>query len=102
MSQRPRVGIIVYRDDPRGGGTLRVAETLAQHLPPEEVDCHLILAYGGPGPLASRARVPVHFLGATSAKDWRAWRRTRAWLAQARFDILHFVDPVQWLYLLSL
>jgi glycosyltransferase involved in cell wall biosynthesis len=102
MSRPIRVGLIVYRDDPRAGGTLRVAETIAQHLTSEKVDGHLIVAYGGSGAISRDAKVPVHFLNAESAKDWRAWRRTRQWLCAAKFDVLHFVDAVQWIYLISI
>lgn len=102
MHRAIRIGLVVYRDDPRAGGTLRVAETLAQHLPADQVECHLIVAYGGPGAISSTAKVPVQFLKASSSTDWRAWRRTRKWLIEAKFDILHFVDAVQWIYLISL
>jgi len=102
MNRPIRVGLVVYRDDPRAGGSLRVAETLARHLPADKVEGHLIVAYGGPGAISKGVTIPVHFLKASSSSDWRAWRRTRRWLIDARFDILHFVDAVQWIYLLAL
>src|SRR5262245_45444898 len=64
-SARPiRVALVAYRDDPAAGGSLRVAETLAQFLPADEVEAHLVFAYGPPGPVAARVPVPVHCLGA--------------------------------------
>jgi glycosyltransferase involved in cell wall biosynthesis len=97
-----RVALAAYRDDPRMGGSLRVAETLARHLPGKGVECRLVFAYGGAGPVTGRSAAPVHFLGAGSARDAGAWVRARRWFREARFDILHFVDPVQWLYLATL
>lgn len=97
QSQRIRVAIIHYRDDAQSGGSLRVGETLANHLDPSKVDAHLIFAYGGPGPVARHARVPCHFLGAKGPKDFPAWIRARHFFRKLEPDLLHFMDGVIWL-----
>src|ERR1700675_1253195 len=53
-----RVVLVLYRDDLNLGGSLRVVEILANALDPERVDAHIVFAYGGPGPIASRVNVP--------------------------------------------
>ncbi len=97
-----RVGLIAYRDDPRLGGSLRVAQTLAQHLPKDQVAAQLLFAYGPPGPIASTVTIPVHCFQAPSAKHPSSWKQARAWIKAQPFDLLHFVDTVQWLYLATL
>lgn len=97
--QKPvRVAIIHYQDNAIAGGSLRVGETLAEHLDPDRVEAHLVFAYGGPGPVARRTRVPVHFLRAEGPADSAAWVRARAFFRKLRPDILHFMDPVAWLW----
>lgn len=100
--QRLKVALLSYRDDPRTGGALRVAEMLATHLPKDEVEAHLVFAYGQAGPVAGRVPVPVHFLEARSSKDLSAWRKTRKWFRQMQFDVMHFIDPVNWVFFATL
>lgn len=95
--KRTRVALVVYRDDLNVGGSLRVVETLAHALDPERVEAHIVFAYGGPGPVASRARVPCHFLGADGPLDLRAWRRARAVLGEIDPDVIHFHNPAYWI-----
>ena len=93
------MGIVHYGDDAGAGGSLRVGETLANHLDPQKVEAHLLFAYGGPGPVAQNARVPCHFLGSKGPKDLRGWLRARRKIRGLDFDLLHFMDPVSWLQL---
>lgn len=102
VQRRIKVALIVYRDDPRSGGALRVTEMLAQHLSGEAVDAQIVFAYGQAGPVSGRVSVPTHFLEAPSAKDPASWRRARRWFREQQFDILHFIDPVNWVYFATL
>jgi glycosyltransferase involved in cell wall biosynthesis len=98
-ARRLRVALVAYRDDPSAGGSLRVAETLAQFLPRDEVEAHLVFAYGAPGAVAERVGVPVHAIRASSSRDPRAWHRTRGWFRRMHFDVIHFVELVHWIAL---
>lgn len=94
-----KVAILHYQDDFRAGGSLRVGETIANHLNSAEVQAEIIFAYGGPGSVANNARVPCHFIDAQGRLDFAAWRRFRKLLRQAGFDIVHNVDGVGWMQL---
>ncbi len=91
--------MVHYRDDATVGGSLRVGQTLATHLDPGRVEVHLVFAYGGPGPVSQRARVPCHFLRAHGPRQLGAWRRARGTMHRLSPDLLHFMDPVIWLHL---
>jgi glycosyltransferase involved in cell wall biosynthesis len=93
-----RVALILYRDDLNVGGSLRVSEVLANSLDPARVEAHLVFAYGGPGPVAKRARVPCHFLRSRGPRDLRSWARARREIGELQPDILHFHNPVYWLH----
>lgn len=97
-SGRIRVAMVLYRDDLNVGGSLRVVETLAHALDPERVEAHIVFAYGGPGPIATRAKVPCHFLGSRGPLDFRSWLRARRQMGALAPDILHFHNPVYWLH----
>lgn len=92
-----RVAVVHYRDDAATGGSLRVGETIANHVDPENVEAHLIFVYGEAGPVTKNARVPCHFLKAKSPKDFSAWRRARALFRELSPDLIHFQDAVVWL-----
>jgi len=96
--RRIRVALILYRDDLNLGGSLRVVEMLAHALDPERVEAHIVFTYGGPGPIASRSRVPCHFLQSRGPRDFRAWFRARAVIEGIDPDILHFHNPAYWLH----
>lgn len=102
VSRRIKVALVVYRDDPRLGGALRVSEMLALHMPRDAVDLHLVFAYGQAGPVSRRVDIPTHYLNAPSARHLQSWRNARKWFQQQGFDILHFVDPVNWVYFATL
>jgi glycosyltransferase involved in cell wall biosynthesis len=89
--------MIHYRDMAESGGSLRVGETIANHLDPRKVAAAMVFAYGAPGVVAKHSRVPCHYLGARSPKDASAWLRARSLLRELRPDILHFQDAVVWL-----
>jgi len=89
--------MVHYRDAAESGGSLRVGETIANHLDPDRVAAEMVFAYGEPGTVAKHARVPCHYLKARSPKDFSAWLRTRALFRELRPDIVHFQDAVVWL-----
>lgn len=93
-----RAALILYRDDLNVGGSLRVAEVLANSLDPARVEVHLVFTYGGPGPVARRAKVPCHFLGSKGPYDLPGWLRAREVIGKIDPDILHFHNPVYWLH----
>ena len=97
-TDRPvRVAMVHYRDDAVSGGSLRVGETIANHVDPQEVSVELVFAYGSAGPVAARSNVPCHFIGAKSPKDVAAWMRARSLFRKLQPDIIHFQDAVVWL-----
>lgn len=97
-----KVALICYRDDLLGGGALRVAQLLAQHLPAEGIEVHLVFAYGTPGPVAQQVTIPVEYLQAKSSRELASYRQARRWFRQQQFDVLHFIDAVHWLYFATL
>ncbi|HEX8775004.1 MAG TPA: glycosyltransferase family 4 protein [Pyrinomonadaceae bacterium] len=92
-----RIAIVHYRDDAIAGGSLRVGETIANHVDPRKAEVHLVFAYGGEGPVAVGARVSCHFLKAKGPKDLLAWKRARAFFRELSPDLIHFQDAVVWL-----
>lgn len=99
-AQQPlRVALVLYRDDPATGGSLRVGEALANSLAKTGVDAELVFAYGRGGPVAERVTIPVHYLDARGSRDLRGWFSARRLVRQLKPDILHFVDPVLWVML---
>ena len=89
--------MVHYRDAADAGGSLRVGETIANHVDPKRVVMEMVFAYGEAGPVAAHAKVPCHFLGARGPKDLRAWLRARAFFRSRQPDIIHFQDCVFWL-----
>ena len=95
-TRRIRVALILYRDDSTVGGSLRVAQLFGNHLDQKRIDPHFIFVYGGPGPVSTTARVPVHFVNARGAGDLRGWLSIRRMIDDLKPDILHFMNPVFW------
>lgn len=93
-----RVAFITYRDSLDVGGSLRVVEVLANALDPARVEVHLVFAYGEPGPVASRAKVPCHFLQSRGPLDFPSWVRARRTINQFNPHILHFHCPAYWVH----
>ena len=93
-----RLALVLYRDDLNLGGSLRVVEILANALDPERVQAHIVFAYGGPGPIASRSNVPCHFLNAQGPLDFQSWWGARSVLNAIDPDIVHFHNPAYWLH----
>jgi glycosyltransferase involved in cell wall biosynthesis len=89
--------MVHYRDAADAGGSLRVGQTIANHLDPQRVGAEMVFAYGVRGPVAARAGVPCHFIGADGPKDLSAWVRARALFKELRPDLIHFQDGVVWL-----
>jgi glycosyltransferase involved in cell wall biosynthesis len=97
MTRPIKVAMVHYRDDATAGGSLRVGETIANHVDAGRVAATMVFAYGGPGPVARRAQVPCHFIGATGPKDFAAWPQARALFNTLDPDIIHFQDGIVWL-----
>ncbi len=89
--------MVHYRDASESGGSLRVGETIANHLDPSRVAAAMVFAYGEPGPVAKQTRVPCHFIKARSPRDPPGWLRARALFRELRPDVIHFQDAVVWL-----
>ncbi len=92
-----RVAIVHYRDAAISGGSLRVGETIANHVDPDRVAAEIVFAYGGPGSVSEQASVPCHFLGSKGPKDLPSWWRARRFFGRMRPDIIHFQDCVAWM-----
>lgn len=98
LTQRPlRVAMVHYRDAAVIGGSLRVGETIANHVDPKRVSVEMVFAYGGPGPIAAEVQVPCHFIGARGPRDFAAWFRARALFKKIQPDLIHFQEGVVWL-----
>ncbi len=95
-----RVALVLYRDDARAGGSFRVGEALAVNLDRSRIEPHLVFAYGGKGTLSRRFNGESAFLGAKGPIDLSAWIRARRYFKCLAFDIVHFVEPVNWLRLM--
>lgn len=89
--------MVHYRDSAIGGGSLRVGETIANHLDSRRIAAEMVFAYGSAGPVTQHAKVPCHFLDSQGPRDLRAWNRARALFGKLRPDIVHFQDGVVWL-----
>jgi glycosyltransferase involved in cell wall biosynthesis len=89
--------MVHYRDSAAGGGSLRVGETIANHVDPKRIAAEMVFAYGSAGPVTKSARVPCHFIGARGPGDFAAWPRARALFKRLQPDIIHFQDGVVWL-----
>ncbi|MGZ8843904.1 MAG: hypothetical protein ACXW18_09600, partial [Pyrinomonadaceae bacterium] len=87
-----RVAMVHYRDSAIGGGSLRVGETIANHLDSRRIAAEMVFAYGSAGPVTQHAKVPCHFLESQGPRDVRAWNRARALFSKLRPDIVHFQD----------
>lgn len=97
-----RVALVHYRDDATAGGSLRVGETIANNLDPARIEASLVFAYGEPGPVSEKAKVPVHHVRARSSRDLTKWLSARDLFRKIKPDIIHFVDPVNWIALATL
>jgi glycosyltransferase involved in cell wall biosynthesis len=89
--------MVHYRDAAVIGGSLRVGETIANHVDPTRVSMEMVFAYGNAGPIAKQIHVPCHFIGAKGPGDIAAWFRARAFFRKIRPDLVHFQEGVVWL-----
>jgi glycosyltransferase involved in cell wall biosynthesis len=89
--------MVHYRDAAVIGGSLRVGETIANHVDPKRVAVEMVFAYGRPGPIAKQINVPCHFIGAKGPGDVPAWFRARALFRKIQPDLVHFQEGVVWL-----
>lgn len=97
VNPRLRVALVHYRDDAGAGGSLRVGEALARNLDRSRIEPRLIFAYGGEGAVARGFDGESAFLGASGPVDPGAWMRARSYFRRLDFDVVHFIDPVNWL-----
>jgi glycosyltransferase involved in cell wall biosynthesis len=89
-----RVLFLHYLDDVRAGGSLRVGQLLANHLPPEDVEVRILFAYGDKGPVAEQSKVRVDYARVGGRWDVLGWLRFRKYIREFNPDILHFQDPL--------
>jgi glycosyltransferase involved in cell wall biosynthesis len=94
-----KVLICVYRDDERAGGSVRVAEVLANGLSARGVEIHVAIAYGVPGRLGAQFGAQAHFIQAARRGEIAAWWRYRKLVRKLRPDVIHYVDSVGWMVL---
>lgn len=97
LIEKMRVLLVMYRDDARSGGSVRVGQTLARGLLRSDVQVELCFAYGMAGPIGADA--PCHYIGSGGPQDARGWLRFRRLVDRLKPDIVHFVDPVLWMML---
>lgn len=86
-----------YRDDAASGGALRVGEALGRNLDRSRVEPYLVFAYGGEGAVSSAFDGKIECLRANGPMDAAAWLRARSYFKRLSPDVVHFVDPVNWL-----
>ncbi len=94
-----KVALVHYLDHSRAGGSLRVGETIGQHLDMDSFEVRLVFAYGGRGAVGKEIPDKCHYLQAAGPGDPFAWSRSRRWFKEFSPNIVHFLDPVYWLRL---
>ena len=94
-----KVLLVVYRDNERAGGSVRVAEVLANALLKLGVDLHVVVAYGDGGRLSGMLGERCLLMHASSRNDFLAWWRYRCLLKVLNPDVVHYVDTVGWMTL---
>lgn len=98
--RRLRVALVHYRDDASAGGSLRVGEALARNLDRSRIEPQLVFAYGGKGAISRNFNGSAAFLRAAGPADPGAWIRARKFFSVTAYDVVHFVEPVNWLRLI--
>ena len=91
------MALVHYEDNAASGGALRVGEALANNLDRSKVEPHLIFAYGDKGTISRGFDGEIECLKASGPMDFSAWLRARAYFKGLSPDVVHFVDPVNWL-----
>ncbi len=91
--------LVIYRDNERAGGSVRVAEVLANSLLRLGVDLYVIVAYGGKGRLAKTLGDRCLLMHAADKFDFHAWWRYRRLLKELNPDLVHYIDTVGWMTL---
>lgn len=97
-----KVLLVVYRDNERSGGSIRVAEVLARSLPRLGVDLNVAVAYGEGGRLKRLLGDKCFLMNAKNSSDLKAWFRYRRFIKNLAPDIVHYVDNAAWMVLASL
>ena len=62
--------MVHYRDAADAGGSLRVGETIANHLDPTRVSAEMVFAYGSAGPVAKLGTCPLPFHRSEGSKGF--------------------------------
>lgn len=94
-----KILLVVYKDDERVGGSLRVAEIIASSLIAAGVDVNVACAYGNPGRVKENLGDRCFFMNSTGRGDFKAWFRYRKFVRKLSPDIIHYVDCVGWMTL---
>ncbi|WP_374555882.1 glycosyltransferase family 4 protein [Thermomonas sp.] len=93
--------IVVYRDSELSGGSVRVAETIAATLPALGFEVHALVAYGGAGRLGRILGDRCRYVRSSGPRDVYGWVRFIRMCREIKPDIVHFVDSVAWMIVLS-
>ncbi|MBI4445050.1 MAG: glycosyltransferase family 4 protein [Acidobacteria bacterium] len=75
-----------------------MGQTLAEALEPQLVQVSLVFAYDGPGIVGRNPQLATHYLGSRGFADFPAWLRARRLFSRLQIDVIHFMDPVIWIY----
>lgn len=92
-----RVLICIYQDSEKSGGSVRVGEVLIRSLAGQQVDLHVVSAYGGAGRIAALVGGKFHFMRARNRRDLNGWLCYRRLLSRLKPDVVHYMDPVGWM-----
>lgn len=93
--------IVVYRDSELSGGSVRVAEIIAATLPALGFEVHALVAYGGAGRLGRILGDRCRYVRSSGPHDVSGWVRFIRMCREIKPDIVHFVDSVGWMIVLS-
>lgn len=97
VNTRLRAALVHYQDDAATGGALRVGEALARNLDRSRVEPHLVFAYGNEGTISRAFDGKINCIKANGPTDPSAWIRARSYFKRLSPDVVHFVDPVNWI-----
>lgn len=96
-----KISIIIYRDSELAGGSVRVAEIIASTLPALGFDVYALVAYGGEGRVGRILGGRCLYVNSSGPRDVFGWFRFVRMFCRVGPDVIHFVDGVGWMILLS-
>ncbi len=97
-----KVFLLIYRDDERSGGSLRVAEVLANSIIKLNVEVYVVVAYGGGGRLKAIFGDRCILMKASGPKDFKAWLDYRKLVMNLSPHLIHYIDTVGWMVFAAL